>query len=71
MQWNAEGIYKKKVELTNFLQDNKIDVLCAQETHLNKEKQFFMRGYETFCLDREHKGRLITLVCNNIVATET
>ena len=37
MQWHAEGIYKKKVELTNVLQENKIDIICAQETHMNKE----------------------------------
>ena len=72
MQWNAEGIYKKKLELTNFLRDNTIDILCAQEIHLNKENILFMRGYQTFRVYREgHKGGLITLVRNNIAATET
>ena len=32
----------------------------CQRTHLNKENRFFMRGYETFRLDRDgHKGGLI------------
>ena len=70
--WNAEGIRKKKPELQNFLSKEKIDVLCVQETHLNEQHRFSIRGYQTFRNDRENriKGGVLTLVKNNIPATE-
>ena len=73
VQWNAEGIQQKKTELQAFLRDEKIDVLCAQETHLNEGRRFFIRGYDTFRRDRTsgHKGGVLTLVRHGIPAVET
>jgi hypothetical protein len=71
MQWNSEGVMKKKLELQHFLQKEKIDVLCIQETHLNDSNRFSIRGFECFRQDRlGHKGGIITMVRNNIPATE-
>ena len=49
-----------------------VDVACIQETHLNTNHRFFIRGYQTFRLDREgrHKGGVLILVQNNIAASD-
>ena len=41
VHWNAEGIKNKKLELQEFLRNNKVDILCAQETHLTNNHRFF------------------------------
>ena len=73
MQWNAEGIYCKKLEFHTFLRKNNIDITCPQETHLNEKRKFFIRGYDTFRRDRPNgqKGGVITLVKHGIAATLT
>ena len=45
---------------------------CIQETHLNTNHRFSVRGYQTFRLDREgrHKGGVLILVRNNIAASD-
>ena len=55
-----------------FLQPTKRDICCIQETHLNKDLRFSIRGYESFRADRENttKGGTLTLVKNTIAATE-
>lgn len=70
VQWNAEGIQRKKPELQTFLRDNKIDVICIQETHLTEPRRFFVRGYESFRRDRTTgpKGGILTLVRHTIPA---
>ena len=72
-QWNAEGVQRKKQELQIYLKDNKIDIMCIQETHLNEAHRFTIRGYETFRRDRpsKHKGGVLTLIKNNIPAIQT
>ena len=72
LQWNAEGIYNKKIALTERLHAEDIDVACIQETHLNPNHRFIVRGYQTFRMDRvgRHKGGVLTLVRNSIPATE-
>ena len=71
-QWNAEGVRKKKLELQQFLQERKIDVMCIQETHLSEPHRFCVRGYQAFRNDRENrlKGGVLTLIRNSIPATE-
>ena len=44
--WNAEEAHKKRDALKNSLQKEKIDVVCLQETHLNKNLRFTIRGYQ-------------------------
>ena len=70
LQWNGEGISKKKVPLTERLHKEDIDIACIQETHLTANLRFTVRGYESYRLDREgrHKGGVIILVRNNIPA---
>ena len=72
MQWNAEGVFNKKTELEQVLQDKEVSVCCIQETHLNKDKTFKVRGYQCLRADRQdrHKGGVLTLVRNNINASE-
>ena len=54
MHWNAEGVRNKKSDLQHFLTAHKIDICCIQETHLNKDLRFSIRGYEPFRADREN-----------------
>ena len=72
VQWNAEGLRRKKTELQEFLRKEKVDIMCIQETHLTEAHRFFVRGFETFRHDRanQHKGGLVTLVKNTIPAAE-
>ena len=72
MQWNAEGVFNKKLTLTGKLHDLKIDIACIQETHLNQNNRFLIRGYQSLRLDREarHKGGVLTLIKKNIAAAE-
>ena len=72
LQWNAEGIMKKKRDLAERMEKEKIDIVCAQETHLNVSHRFQVRGYETFRVDREgrHKGGVLMLVRNSIAAQD-
>ena len=72
LQWNAEGIYNKKLPFAERLNQEQIDVACVQETHLNPIHRFTIRGYQTFRMDREgrHKGGVLILVKNNIPASE-
>ncbi|BFZ14775.1 hypothetical protein BsWGS_17814 [Bradybaena similaris] len=76
MHWNAEGVCRKKdecckkLELENILYEEQVSVCCLQETHLNKEVVFKIRGYQCFRSDRKdrRKGGILTLVRNNISA---
>ena len=65
LQWNAEGIMNKKNILRNRLFEEDIDIACIQETHLNPNNMFSIRGYQpAFKVDREgrHKGGVLILV---------
>ena len=74
MHWNAEGVnskkdgYSKKVELENILHEEQVHVCCLQETHLNEDVAFKVRGFQCYRSDRKNrkKGGVLTLVRNNI-----
>ena len=71
MQWNAEGLVKKKTELEKILKEESIDICCIQETHLKKDKTFKMRGYQCIRTDSagdRNKGGDLTLVKLNFSA---
>ena len=57
MQWNAEGVIRKKTEIEHILKKENIDICCIQETHLQKDKRFRVRGYQCFRTDREGDKR--------------
>jgi hypothetical protein len=75
MHWNAEGVnskkdkYSKKIELEHILNKELVGVCCLQETHLNEEIVFKIRGYQCHQKDRR-KGRILTLIKNNINACQ-
>ena len=68
LQWNAEGVQRKKLDLAERMQKENIDIACVQETHLTVNHRFQVRGYETKRFDREerHKGGVLFLVRNSI-----
>ena len=71
MQWNAEGLMRKKRELEHRMNKENIDICCIQETHLQKDKTFKARGYKCFRTDRggdRRNGGIITLIKSNINA---
>nr|KAG5709634.1 hypothetical protein BaRGS_001684 [Batillaria attramentaria] len=72
VQWNADGLRKKKPELQEFLKKEKVDIICIQETHLTDAHRFSIRGYQLFRHDRIHrsKGGILTLIRNKIPAIE-
>ena len=68
MHWNAESVMNKKTELEHILHEENINICCIQETHLQSNKYFKVRGYQCFRSDRTDgsKGGVLTLVRNNI-----
>ena len=71
MQWNAEGLVKKKTELEHILKEERIDKCCMQETNLKKDTTFKIRGYQCIRTDRagdRNKGGVLTLVKLNFNA---
>ena len=50
-----------------------MNICCIEETHLQEDKPFKIRGYQVFRSDRKErkKGGVMTLVRNNINALET
>ncbi|KAK7114177.1 hypothetical protein V1264_000282 [Littorina saxatilis] len=72
MHWNAEGVRNKKLELQQFLKTQHTDVCCVQETHLNSNHRFSIRGYEIHRNDRVHrpKGVVLTSVKSSISLIE-
>ena len=73
MHWNTEGVLNKQTDLQHVLHENNITICCIQETHLQPKKSFKVRGYQCFrsdIIDRS-KGRILTLVRNNIDAIQT
>ena len=72
MQWNAEGVYNKKVALAERLQQENIDIACLQETHLKGQQRLNIRGFQVFKHNREGrtKGGAAILVKNSILAKD-
>jgi len=71
LHWNAESVGNKKAELEHFLHERNISICCIQETHLQADRTFKVRGYQCFRNDRvggRKKGGVMTLVRNNINA---
>ena len=72
LQWNAEGVYQKKISLEERLRQEDIEIACLQETHLKENQRFNVRGYQTFRQDRvgRTKGGIALLVKNTLSAKE-
>lgn len=50
--WNANGVRTKQTELLHFLQDQKVDVLLLNETHLKPCYSLSLQNYNTYRTDR-------------------
>jgi len=46
--WNANGLSQNKLELENFLCQEKIDVMLVSETHFTSETVFKIPGYRIY-----------------------
>jgi hypothetical protein len=57
MHWNAEGVSNKREELQHFLHENNVNICCIQETHLQDDKSFKIRGYQVFRSDRKERKK--------------
>ena len=70
--WNANGISNKYIELREFLNKYKIDIMLINESKLsNKSKYYGYRGYTSYRKDRDRQGGgLLVLVKNNIPSQE-
>lgn len=51
MQWNARGAITRLPELKKYLLENKIDLICLQETLLSPTKNFNLPGYSIIRCD--------------------
>jgi len=74
LQWNANGILSKLPEFKNYLSNlqDQPDIICIQETHLNKNKQLKIASYITERRDREnssHSGGVATLIKTGLTYT--
>ena len=56
LQWNADGVASKKVELTKYLHDTQPDLVAIQESKLRDGDEFTMSGYHVIRADRR-RGR--------------
>ena len=52
VQWNAEGVSKKKIPLAERLRKECIDITCIQESHITDNLWVKMRFYQTYTMDR-------------------
>ena len=57
VQWNAEGVSNKREELQHFLHENNVNICCIEETHLQEDKPFKIRGYQVFRSDRKERKK--------------
>ena len=63
MKWNAEGLMRKKTEPEHRINKDNTAICCIQETHLQMDKTFNVRGCQYLRTDRggdRRKGCIIT-----------
>lgn len=62
VQWNCRGLASKLSELSNWIND--IDIVCLQETWLNKRNSAIFIDFITFRDDRkENTGGDVVILC--------
>lgn len=68
MYWNCQGIRSKVEELTKFLQNSPIDLICLNESFLKDNNRFNINGYNCIRKDRliGRLGGLAVLVRNGL-----
>jgi ribonuclease HI len=71
LQWNANGVRRKMLELKTFLKQNNVMIAAIQETKLSEKTEFRVPGYAIFRADRgtDHgAGGLAILIHSSITA---
>ena len=72
LQWNCRAIRNKILNLQSYLSTfaNLPDILCLQETHLNKQTFFSLTGYQVIRKDRSNgkKGGDICFCVKNTIS---
>lgn len=48
MAWNSNGLLARKLELTEFLETEKVDIALISETHLTSRNKVDIRGYDFY-----------------------
>ena len=61
MQWNAEGLMRKKTELEHRMNKENIAICCMQETHLKKLRHSGLGDINTSELIEEETGGRVVL----------
>jgi len=49
--WNANGVSRHNLEVTQFLNENHIDIMLLVETHLTNKYNFQIKGYTFYRTD--------------------
>ena len=68
LSWNSNGILNK-YEFKSFASNSNYDIICIQETYLNENKNFKIRGYTTlsqYCDSLHNKRGLLILIKSNL-----
>jgi hypothetical protein len=52
MEFNTNGIWRRRYEISNQLQDLHIDVILLLETYLKPHERFFIQNYHFYGTDR-------------------
>ena len=68
LQWNADGIASKKVELIKYLHETQPDLVAIQESKLKASDDFSIPGYHVLRGDRR-QGRRVDTLAGGGVAT--
>lgn len=63
--WNCNSIKKRQHEFANFLNTNKIDICCLNETKLDHTKRFNIYGYKIHRHDRNTDGGGVAILIKN------
>lgn len=56
LAWNANSIYSKKTEISQFLDSNPHDIILISESRLKENSSFNLPSYSCYRADREHGG---------------
>lgn len=64
--WNANGIRYDKYLIGHFLEENDIDILLVNETHLNQQCKLTIRGYEVYRNDKGSYGGTAVIIKSGI-----
>lgn len=64
LNWNANGLQRQFYEFKHFLHDQKIDIACLTETHLNNSNKMNIPGYIIYRKDRNaiHTGGGVAII---------